>query len=525
MEALSLLHYGFIVSLNFLCVSLHDKFNFRITIFVMRSVKRVALVSNADGENFFAQLVKKSAEHRMEVCFLNAGEFHPDDSDFDYQNVAVVSHVSMNNFDAVIFSVSQWLKHRSSSYFSSYIKSFGSLPCISAGCVLEDVPSVVLDDESSEGKNSQLSDKVFELLERIFEGKPVDLVNRIKNSEIRTRTKNLLPESERMKKLSVAVNSFTQLDVDLSLNKFRRTINDIFRGIGIRSSAVVLFEAPVETYNFDFFPLPSKAFVYTSYDSDCRFFIGSNTEPYTFDPRQQIVPGNIFSSFGGKAVFSLYRRNFLYGYVIMDSFGMDYFLCRTICRLFSSVLSSAYSLTQYKIQHRELEKEFDEANFMSLTDEMTGLFNRRGFHALGQQMLDVAVAGHKSCIVFFGDIDGLKKINDTYGHAAGDRAITAEAEILTKVFRSSDIICRYGGDEYAIVAPGMTSDKVEDIRTKIYDACRSWNEVSAEKFKLSISLGFSALNLDSPEPDINVLLEKADSCLYAEKKKHKTMAS
>src|SRR5260370_41013960 len=89
---------------------------------------------------------------------------------------------------------------------------------------------------------------------------------------------------------------------------------------------------------------------------------------------------------------------------------------------------------------------------LSLVDELTGLYTRRGFLAVTEQYLDSFQRGDNGLVVLYADLDGLKGINDSLGHLEGDRALVRTAEILKEAFRSSDIIARLGGDEFVLLA-------------------------------------------------------------------------
>ena len=154
---------------------------------------------------------------------------------------------------------------------------------------------------------------------------------------------------------------------------------------------------------------------------------------------------------------------------------------------------------------------------ISKTDELTGLLNRRGFMEMGQQTMDIALLLKQGGMVIFGDMDGLKGINDNFGHDAGDRAIKAEAEILKNNFRASDIVGRLGGDEFVIVAAGLTEPRLAEIRKSIDAACQAWNIVNNEGFELSISLGCKKISSD--QASLEEILKEADSLLYEEKRR------
>ncbi|MEE1181776.1 MAG: GGDEF domain-containing protein [Treponema sp.] len=186
----------------------------------------------------------------------------------------------------------------------------------------------------------------------------------------------------------------------------------------------------------------------------------------------------------------------------------------------------AHASDSYKALKRKQELELENSNIrlVSVTDEMTGLLNRRGFMSHGKEAIANCIKYEKKGLVLFGDMDGLKSINDTYGHAAGDTAIKAEAAILKSLFRSSDIIGRLGGDEFAVVAPELNLQKFLEMKHILQEKCREYNETSGESFVLSLSIGCAEFGLET-ECNIEKLLVMADDELYKEKQlKHKSAA-
>src|SRR5688500_18005024 len=116
----------------------------------------------------------------------------------------------------------------------------------------------------------------------------------------------------------------------------------------------------------------------------------------------------------------------------------------------------------------ELEKANERLRSFSLTDGLTGLNNRRGFMILATGLLKFARrVGYSSCLLYI-DLDSLKYINDTFGHAAGDTAITQFARILTDTFRDSDIIGRLGGDEFVAMIIDATESDLTSIQTRLH---------------------------------------------------------
>ena len=160
-------------------------------------------------------------------------------------------------------------------------------------------------------------------------------------------------------------------------------------------------------------------------------------------------------------------------------------------------------------------KNNQELNFQNSIDELTQVLNRRGFMDKAEKVLKKARKEGNSGIVFFADMDGLKKINDTWGHKIGDIAIQAEAKILTEAFRETDIVGRLSGDEFAIVSTGLTANHVGEIRKRIEQLNKTHSKKHVLPLTLSISIGYAEF---TPEIcNLEDLLSKADQMLYKEK--------
>src|SRR5215471_9810632 len=108
-----------------------------------------------------------------------------------------------------------------------------------------------------------------------------------------------------------------------------------------------------------------------------------------------------------------------------------------------------------------------ELSNLALKDELTGLYNRRGFLALADRQLKLARRSGRSLLLFFIDVDGLKEINDVFGHAEGDAALKCAAEALETTFRDSDVIARFGGDEFAVLAIEASDQNEATIRERL----------------------------------------------------------
>jgi len=152
---------------------------------------------------------------------------------------------------------------------------------------------------------------------------------------------------------------------------------------------------------------------------------------------------------------------------------------------------------------------------MSITDELTKLYNRRGFFTMTKQQLQLARRMRKNIGVFFIDIDGMKEINDLFGHHQGDQALIDISKILKDACRSTDIIGRIGGDEFGIsIIQEVNCIKI--IEKRIRHKIELQNEARLRKYTLSISIGKYCINTQSCV-DIQKSLEEADRLMYMEK--------
>ncbi|MDA8172981.1 MAG: GGDEF domain-containing protein [Nitrospiraceae bacterium] len=154
---------------------------------------------------------------------------------------------------------------------------------------------------------------------------------------------------------------------------------------------------------------------------------------------------------------------------------------------------------------------------LSLTDELTGLYNRRGYATFCEQMLKVCNRRRKSMYLLYADLDNLKYINDTYGHPEGDHALVDVAEVLKATFRDSDVLARIGGDEFVVV-PVNDENDIEKITARLNDNVQNKNLQGGRPYTLSISYGFSYY--DPADPcSIHELVAHAEKSMYAQKVK------
>jgi diguanylate cyclase (GGDEF)-like protein len=171
-----------------------------------------------------------------------------------------------------------------------------------------------------------------------------------------------------------------------------------------------------------------------------------------------------------------------------------------------------------RIEHA---KKHETLYRISLHDDLTGLYNRRGFFTLAEHLLKQAKRNQEGLFMLYADLDDLKGINDTLGHQKGDWALIDAANILKETFRESDIIARIGGDEFVVMPIGKSGDNVEFIISRLQKAVEMDNFKSKREYKLSISTGVAYFDSWSP-CTIDELLSQADKSMYKQKRNKQT---
>ncbi|MBI4785246.1 MAG: diguanylate cyclase [Oscillatoriophycideae cyanobacterium NC_groundwater_1537_Pr4_S-0.65um_50_18] len=174
-------------------------------------------------------------------------------------------------------------------------------------------------------------------------------------------------------------------------------------------------------------------------------------------------------------------------------------------------------------QNQRLEREIEErlraeaaVRQLSLTDELTGIYNRRGFFLLAGQQLKVARRTQTACCLLFTDLDGLKQINDSFGHEVGDRVIVEAAQLLTETFRDADIVARLGGDEFAVVFPSC-SGQPDEFYKRLQTNIDRFNQMNGNSYQLSMSAGIQVY-ASTDDIALEQLLTQADQLMYEHKR-------
>ena len=160
----------------------------------------------------------------------------------------------------------------------------------------------------------------------------------------------------------------------------------------------------------------------------------------------------------------------------------------------------------------------DELRAMSLRDDMTGLYNRRGFSLLAEQRLKDGRRSGATLTIVYADVDHLKSINDAFGHNAGDIALVLCAQALEATFRESDIVARIGGDEFVVLAEADTRD-LDAVSLRLEEELDRRTAESGLQFPVSLTIG-SAHSTPPTALSLDELLQQADAFMYEHK--HRT---
>ena len=190
---------------------------------------------------------------------------------------------------------------------------------------------------------------------------------------------------------------------------------------------------------------------------------------------------------------------------------------RRIYTIFAKRLEEIFSMVEAITERNRLESSLRK---MALTDDLTKLYNRRGFFLLGEQYLELSRRLRRKSFLLYIDIDNMKWINDNLGHSEGDRALIEVASILRKTSRKSDVLARIGGDEFALLGLETGSNSYTALIERIREKIEYRNRRRSLPYRLSLSIGIAICDPNNPS-SLKTLLEEADKSMYEEKRRKK----
>lgn len=317
-------------------------------------------------------------------------------------------------------------------------------------------------------------------------------------------------------------NVFDLVTSATTVRRYAYKVKYIMEPAEISKLAIYLYDSPFDFANDTDFELPEKMnmTIYSDLDSG-RLEI----EPgVSFNPHKTIMPEKSFPAERGIFLLQpVYSGETNYGYIISKINNLNFPLYNVYHRIIIGGICQSYEYTasimendKLSQQNKILEDDNNTLALQSKTDELTKLFNRRGFMEFAQRTIDIAIEMGNTGLVLFGDLDNLKKINDDFGHDMGDAAIKTLAEILKETFRANDILGRLSGDEFVIVAVGLNHDVYDGLHAKVDRLCAGYAKQRGFHFNFSCSMG--AVEFNKAHASLTELIAVADERMYIEKR-------
>ncbi|MBN8281357.1 MAG: GGDEF domain-containing protein [Gammaproteobacteria bacterium] len=168
---------------------------------------------------------------------------------------------------------------------------------------------------------------------------------------------------------------------------------------------------------------------------------------------------------------------------------------------------------------KQLEEENSELKTENVRDPLTNAHNRRYFEESLAREFDAATKNSWPLSVVFVDLDKFKQINDGHGHQAGDAVLQTVAQLLRDSLRDTDVVARYGGDEFVLLLPGVDAEKANSVGVRVCQEARNRKaQVNGQLIGITLSLGIATCDSASGFTDPKALLAAADSALYASKR-------
>jgi diguanylate cyclase (GGDEF)-like protein/PAS domain S-box-containing protein len=159
----------------------------------------------------------------------------------------------------------------------------------------------------------------------------------------------------------------------------------------------------------------------------------------------------------------------------------------------------------------------EEIISLSITDHLTGLYNRRGFMTIAEQQMKIVERTKTGLLLLFADLDKMKWINDNLGHEKGDKALMDVASLLKGVFRKSDVIARIGGDEFAVLGIGASMKDGKALGSRLQHKIYIHNAAEKRDYKISLSVGMAYSEPENP-CSLDELMSQADTRMYEQKR-------
>ena len=296
--------------------------------------------------------------------------------------------------------------------------------------------------------------------------------------------------------------------------------------LGIRSTFLYTYQKPVNHPNGMKYTRPDKMLLraYAIGEKICAVPKDAQlvkvSDIYSEDKRVERARGAFVIS-------PLFSQEELLGLLVCETDSEHFDQIPSLATHISSMLKTLLLLEQQREINDHLQTNLDQMlkhnlilKEISKTDQLTELYNRRGFMDSIKTVIENPLNEGREALVLYADMDGLKTINDKYGHDEGDFALKEISIILKETFRNTDIVSRFGGDEFVVFALIGIPNHAEIIRQRIEEITERHNELAGKPYRIEMSLGICEVPC-SKNLNIEAVLEQADHKLYTEKKAKK----
>lgn len=234
-------------------------------------------------------------------------------------------------------------------------------------------------------------------------------------------------------------------------------------------------------------------------------------------PRNELLPPSCKSGKRGNfyLVMPLHHQEYCFGYCVVGNYRPA-----LEGRFFRHFILSLDNALETVRRQDTMNAMLGRLSKMWLYDELTGVNNRAGYNKFAPRILEEAQKKQLPIAIIFADMDGLKTVNDLYGHEEGDAYIKAMANILEHNRRHGELLARYGGDEFVIVLNDYSEDGILEYIDRIKNAIRQYNARYTRAYKLDASIGYF-LETDAEKASLELLVELADRNMYQIKREKK----
>lgn len=337
------------------------------------------------------------------------------------------------------------------------------------------------------------------------------------------KNKLVSDDKEKMFKISLAATTRDMLQYSGEERKKYSTIINKFQKLKFASSYICTYESGIHHVRDEEWEIPDHIYIKAYHDNTNTCLYGGKGKQLAFEDifSPQFMPQDRRFDM---IVTPLYSREKQYGLMLTESGLQDSRYASQMASQVSVTLEVMEIIDKQTQLKQELERNLEQAvannkilDEMSRKDPLTELYNRRGFMNMVKQIVDNPFNKGKQAVAIYADMDGLKIVNDEFGHDEGDFALKAIAQILSESFRGTDVVGRMGGDEFAAFAMVCQGNYTQMLKERIRAIAAEFNEQCDKPYYVNVSIGAVEFTI---EENINVerVLNLADEDLYEEKK-------